>query len=232
MSYWGGCHLVAIYYPIPTSLCVCSKPPKNGEVGSREIYNPHSIYHNVVGRLAMLAKQRCSQLLKDLCSDNLPCWSIHKSTWRRWKSWSQKMFFIWTYLNFYETIPQCVQSCKQVTFFITINTYLRKISTSFSFLWFFFVIEIKYLICLFNKTLLLENKKHVWYFPPHKSLWINSFHSKKFYLSFILLMHQAPANRWSLVSHIVSVRPYVCSSVRSKNKTKTRDNARWGLVDH
>ena len=41
----------------------------------------------------------------------------------------------------------------------------------------------------------------------------------------IILIHEALANRWSLVSHMVSVRPLQKRQGRSKNKTKTRDNA-------
>ena len=57
-----------------------------------------------------------------------------------------------------------------------------------------------------------ESKKREWYF----------------------LIHQAPANRWSLVSHMVSVRTSTRkqNSVRRlrslQNKTKTRDHATWG----
>ena len=42
-----------------------------------------------------------------------------------------------------------------------------------------------------------------------------------------LLIYMAPANRWSVVSHMVrpSVRPL-------QKQNKTRENATWGLVDH
>ena len=58
----------------------------------------------------------------------------------------------------------------------------------------------------------------------------------------ILLTHQAPANRWSLFSHMVYVRLSVRKTKRhytfktkhatTLKKTKSPDNGPWGLVDH
>ena len=44
------------------------------------------------------------------------------------------------------------------------------------------------------------------------------------------LTHQAPADRWSLVSHMVSINPSVCTSVRPLGKQKhatTLHGASW-----
>ena len=35
-----------------------------------------------------------------------------------------------------------------------------------------------------------------------------------------MLIHQAPANRWSLVSHMASVRPSVCSETKKRKNAK------------
>ena len=52
---------------------------------------------------------------------------------------------------------------------------------------------------------------------------------------FMLLTHQVPVYRWSLVSLMVSVRPFVCLPGKQKQATyndKNKTNATWGLVGH